>query len=198
MVLLRSKGRRKRFTVESRLPNAPRNRWFVLLKIERMSDTFFKKYFRMDKQSFQILLETITPRIATKSYNQIKLHAIHPKIKLGIALRFLAGGSYLDLSFAFDVPYRTIMSYVWEVFEAIDDTFNNIEFPLEDEEKLRKLEQGFMKISGGVFKGTVAAGDGVVFRMNFLQLPLHYCKKSLKIAVFPKQLMTNLRIYFAG
>jgi hypothetical protein len=46
--------------------------------------------------------------------------------------------------------------------EAIDQKLTNIEFPLEDED----LEKGFMSISGGVFKGTVAAGDGIVFRMD--------------------------------
>ena len=52
------------------------------------------------------------------------------------------------------------------MYEAIDMNMNNINFPLEDEEKLCELEQGFMNISLGVFQGTVAAGDGVVFRMQ--------------------------------
>lgn len=45
------------------------------------------------------------------------------------------------------------------------ETYNNIVFPIDDEIKLRELEQGFLKISDGVFEGTVAAGDGVVFRI---------------------------------
>ena len=113
-------------------------------------------------------METIRPRIATNSTRALNSSGspIPPAIKLAIALRFLAGGIYLDLAFAFDVPYTTIMTYVWEVYEAIDTDLNNINFPLGDEEKLRELEQGFMNISGGVFQGTVAAGDGVVFRMQ--------------------------------
>ena len=45
---------------------------------------------------------------------------------------------------------------------------NNITFPLDEagEEELRKKEQGFLRISRGVFPGTVAAGDGVVFKMQ--------------------------------
>ena len=43
---------------------------------------------------------------------------------------------------------------------------DNVKLPLGDEEKLRELERGFNSISGGVFQGTVAAGDGVVFRMQ--------------------------------
>lgn len=59
-----------------------------------------------------------------------------------------------------------VMTTVYEVLRSIDLNVNNIDFPLVDEEKLRKLEQGFMHICGGKFPGTVAAGDGVVFRMD--------------------------------
>jgi hypothetical protein len=89
-----------------------------------------------------------------------------PKTKLACALRFLAGASYLDLSFAFGIYYKTVMTYVWEAVEAIDELLDNIHFPIEDELKLRELEQGFLSICGGKFPGTVAAGDGVVFRMD--------------------------------
>ena len=129
----------------------------------RLSDNFFKKYFRMDRPSFNALLENIKPHF---SYQRSSGFLIHPAIRLAITLRFLAGGSYLDLAFAFEVPHNTIMKYIWEVCEAIDASLNNINFPLGDEQGLRDLEQGFMRISGGVFQGTVAAGDGVVFRMQ--------------------------------
>ena len=71
---------------------------------------------------------------------------IHPSIKLAIALRYLAGGSYLDLAFGFNIAYKGIMVYVWEVLEAIDMNMNNINFPFDNEEKLRQLEQGLMNI----------------------------------------------------
>ena len=119
MVLRSSKGN-KRFKVQNRAISGIRNRWLIVQKIQRMSDTFFKKYFRMDRESFKILLDTIKERISVKSFNRCKLRTIDPSIKLALALRFLAGGSYLDLAFAFDIPYNTIMGYVWEVLEAID------------------------------------------------------------------------------
>ena len=125
--------------------------------------SFFLKYFRTDRLSFNTLLENLKSH---SSYQRSSGFLIHPAIKLGITLRFLAGGSYLDLTFAFEVPHNTIMKYIWEACEAIDASLNNINFPLGDEEGLRYLEQGFMRISGGVFQGTVAAGDGVVFRMQ--------------------------------
>jgi hypothetical protein len=47
---------------------------------------------------------------------------------------------------------------------AIDMQLDNINFPYSDEVQLRKLEQTFLKYCKGAFPGTVAAGDGIVFR----------------------------------
>ena len=134
MLLRSSRGRRKSFKVERRAPNEHRNRWAILQKISRMSDAFFKRYFRMDRASFQSLLETIKDHITkdiTKAVNSSG-SPIHPSIKLAIALRYLAGGSYLDLAFGFNIAYKGIMVYVWEVYQAIDMNMNNINFPFDN------------------------------------------------------------------
>jgi hypothetical protein len=54
---------------------------------------------------------------------------------------------------------------VWDVLEAINKRIDNIKFPYGDEVKLRDLEQSFWKFNRGFFPGTVAAGDGIVFRI---------------------------------
>lgn len=138
------------------------------MKIARMGDTFFKKYFRMNRPAFNEILEKIRPHITKNRAKAVNSSgfSVSPVVKLATALRFLAGGIYLDLAFGFNIPHNTVLVYVWEVLEAIDLEFDNIKFPLGDEEALRELEQGFMRISKGVFQGTVAAGDGVVFRMQ--------------------------------
>jgi hypothetical protein len=65
---------------------------------------------------------------------------------LAIALRFLAGGIYLDIAFAFEISYKHVMTYVWEVCEAIDRSLDNINFPIEDENALSNLVSGFQNI----------------------------------------------------
>jgi hypothetical protein len=55
------------------------------------------------------------------------------------------------------------VQYVRQTVEAIDRVLNNIQFQLGDELKLRALEPGFLTVSKGLFPGTVAADDGVVF-----------------------------------
>jgi len=72
----------------------------------------------------------------------------------------------LDICFGFGINDSTFMTYVWQCVEAIDAVLDNIHFPLGDEAKLRELEAGFNELSKWRLPGTVAAGDGVVFRMQ--------------------------------
>lgn len=54
--------------------------------------------------------------------------------------------------------------------ESKDLFIDNIRFPLEDAIFLRGKADGFASLSNGkskgIFEGTVAAGDGVVFKMQ--------------------------------
>ena len=51
-----------------------------------------------------------------------------------------------------------------KTLKAIDSKLDNIKFPFDDEQKLREAERTFSKFSKGVFPGTVAAGDGIIFK----------------------------------
>ena len=157
--------------VYNRKGNIRRDRVEVLLKIFNLNDATFRRMFRMDQSKFNELLCLIKPRISVNSLgHRLAVNSsgsvISPAIKLCLALRFLAGGSYLDIAFAFNVSSSSTMGYIWEVIIALDEEICNIEFPINDERKLRSLEEGFASISNGAFRGTVAAGDGVVFRMQ--------------------------------
>lgn len=46
--------------------------------------------------------------------------------------------------------------YVWAVLEALDAKLQNINFPLDEDQKLRDLEKCFVSISKGVFRMNVA------------------------------------------
>jgi len=92
-------------------------------------------------------------------------------IKLCCALRFLAGGSYLDISFAYDVPPNTVHFYVWQALNAIDRSqdplLDNIKSPIyATAAELEALELDFAKLSKYQLRGTIAASNGIVFRMQ--------------------------------
>jgi len=83
----------------------------------------------------------------------------------------LAGGSYLDLSFGYDVPHSTVHFYAWQALHAIDrstDPFlDNIKSPtMQTEFELEELEHGFTELCKFQLHGTVAAVEGVVFKMQ--------------------------------
>ena len=84
---------------------------------------------------------------------------VDPVIQLAITLRMLAGGSYLDIAFGYDVGLSSVHAIFKKVLVAIDNNVDNIQFPVDCEQALRDLEETFCKISKGVFRGTVAAGD---------------------------------------
>eukprot|EP00187_Rhodella_violacea_P010368 CAMPEP_0174912604 /NCGR_PEP_ID=MMETSP0167-20121228/79870_1 /TAXON_ID=38298 /ORGANISM="Rhodella maculata, Strain CCMP736" /LENGTH=685 /DNA_ID=CAMNT_0016157263 /DNA_START=155 /DNA_END=2213 /DNA_ORIENTATION=- len=149
--------------VANREPNRKRRYATVLRKMDAMSDAFFKRMFRVDRKSFRELME-ITAKHFERS---VRGAASAPQaVQLAAALRFFAGGIYLDICFGFNLHFTTVMTVVWRVAEAIDLELDNIYFPIDDEPKLKELEAGFNRISQGRFTGTVAAGDGVVFRIQ--------------------------------
>jgi hypothetical protein len=133
-------------------------------KIRALPPSIFKRQYRLCQQDFYELLSKIAPDISTKNR---KLNKISPVVKLlAVTLRWLAGGCYLDLSFEYEMIYKTIYKYYYQVIIAIDKNVLNINFPLGDELALRALEAGFMRVFRGTCPDTVAAGDGVVFKMD--------------------------------
>jgi hypothetical protein len=158
--------------VIGRAANSKVDRLGVLQKIASMNEDIFKRYFRLCRSDFYALLEQIQPLLLAageESYRQAARSSGSPvyiELRLAAALRFLAGGSYLDIAFAFCISIKSIMTYIWIVLEAINEVLDNIKFPFGDETGLRRLERGFMDICKDKLPGTVAAGDGVVFKIR--------------------------------
>ncbi len=159
------------YCVEGRERNLFRDRSHVVGKITSMKDNWFKRQYRLDKPTFDQLLATILPdlQLSDKGMKMAILSsgsAIDPIIKLAITLRLLAGGSYLDIAFGYCVADNTVLPIAKTVISAINRRVKNIHFDPTDLAQMEYLESTFVKYSNGMFPGTVAAGDGVVFRMQ--------------------------------
>jgi len=92
----------------SNRPSAPRNRdrSYALREMDYyLSDAEFTRMFRLNRIAFTYLLELIalfvSPKINIVEKFRIIERSVPPKTKLAITLRWLAGGSYLDICFAF-------------------------------------------------------------------------------------------------
>lgn len=156
------------YQVENRRPRKTRCRDNIIMKILSIANeepALFKRMYRLHVTDFFNLLGEIKTLICPRRCF-VTTEPIDPIIKLCVALRFLAGGIFLDLSFGYEIPHQCVHMYVWETLEAINERIDNINFPIEDVKQLGVLEQEFAEISCGRFRGTVAACDGVVFKME--------------------------------
>jgi hypothetical protein len=138
------------------------------IKELRRDPKTFSRMYRLSVKSFDTLLHTISEQL--KPLRAGGRNVIPPLIKLAVALRFLAGGSYLDLSFGYKIPRSTIHFYIFQVLQVMDDCehpfLNNIISPIHrSDEDLQQMEMGFAAHSFNKLKGTVAAGDGIVIQM---------------------------------
>jgi hypothetical protein len=78
----------------------------------------------------------------------------------------LAGGSYLDICFAFGVGVASFFinrEILWPTMAAIDFVLQ-IGVPVHDLSKLEEISQGFAEFSKGRMKGCIMAVDGWVCR----------------------------------
>jgi hypothetical protein len=159
-----------RFVID-RKPNRVTTRYVEVMGIIlHMKDTdhrFFTRMFRLNPVSFDRVLSIISPKLVPTRPGGKNI--IPPLILLCLALRILAGGSYLDLSLVYDIPRNIIHQLVFKVIFIIateeDPYINNVIFPIGDYHKLRELEEGFASLSKHKIRGTVAAGDGIVLQM---------------------------------
>ena len=123
----------------------------------------------MNRAVFEVLLNLVTPYFSnlniTRAMNSSGSH-IPVVTRLAVSLRWLAGGSYLDLCFAWGVAASTFYhanGVLWPTLEALDKALDKsfpFGFPFGDEARLEELAEGFRVHSGGILDGCVLAMDG--------------------------------------
>lgn len=114
---------------------------------------------------FNVLLDRISPHFRNLNVTKARNSSGSPisvTTRLALTLRWLAGGSYLDLCFAWGVSSSTFYhadGVLWPTVQALDREFS-IGFPFGDEGRLEELAAGFREHSGGIMDGCVMAMDG--------------------------------------
>ncbi len=143
-----------------------RNRGYALQEMDHLDPRTFKRIFRVNRATFDELLELVAPLIlhcdAQKAVNSSGT-PIHLKTRLAVTLRWLAGGSYVDLCFAFGIGVSSFYSdrgVIWPTIEALDEVFQ-MGLPINDPVCLEQLSRGFYDHSGGILDGCVIAMDGL-------------------------------------
>jgi hypothetical protein len=130
--------------------------------MDLLSATTFKKIFSVDRNTFNSILENISPFI--KVLDEVKAFnssggPVPLWTKLAVSLRWLAGGSNLDLCFAWGVAFSTFYhptGVLRPTLEAINKAYS-IGFPIVS---LEELSRGFSEHSSGIMEGGLLAIDG--------------------------------------
>ena len=145
--------------------------------LEQLCPGEFKRRYRMSQERFDDLLHKLGSVAiffaplgeARKQHirNLFGVAGIDPRHKLAAAIRWFAGGSYMDIRLVHGMGRSTIFTCVWEAVDAINAAPElALKFPWDDEVQLRKLEQGFAALSGGKVRGCVFAMDGFCIRVK--------------------------------
>ena len=148
---------------------------FRLCYLEGRTDTEFKKRFRMTKHAFQRLLSLLMPKIHVRRPLRLcgdhqKSYWMPPEIKLAITLRYLAGGSMLDISDNFGYNISVAYRAKDQVVKAILGTKNvgPVSFRPEDVNWLRQKTELFQRIrrNNPLSAKCVGAVDGIAIEID--------------------------------
>ncbi len=134
-----------------------------------LSEFEFPRMFRMSRVSIGKLLDLIKTKISLSTPRGIQ-QAINssgsyiPSVtKLAATIRWLAGGSYLDIAFEFGLDPANFFSkhyFLWNTINAIDEVIK-LGFST-NHQNLSDTAQGFSKFSKGQMTGCVLAIHGWV------------------------------------
>jgi DDE superfamily endonuclease len=126
---------------------------------------FLKRSLRMPLQSFEKLVAVLQPLLQSNELQASRRGgAIPPAVKLFATLRWLAGGSYLDIKLLCGISktsfYYIIDKTLKAIIECKDPIIDNIHFPQTPDE-CKESAEGFREISfGDAIPNCVAVHDG--------------------------------------
>jgi hypothetical protein len=189
-------------------PNRARHQMVWEERVASLSDSEFEQRYRLDLEGFNQVLEKIRPALGRVHENVPT--QVAPELKLSMALRWMAGGSYLDIADLHGVEVSTFYKHLWTTIEAIDAAY---ELPLLamldniEQGSLAPLIDGFDEKSAGVIRGCFGAVDGLAVKIekpDTVDASSYYCRKgfysvrttSLSVISLPTLLLTPPQINF--
>ena len=104
---------RKKYVIIGRNGNRRFPRGHMRTYVHLLSNKEFSRLFRVDRQTFSELLLKTTPFLPIASEQQAISSSgsmITNEMKLGMTLRWLSGGSYLDICCEYGVSSKTLYS----------------------------------------------------------------------------------------
>ena len=106
--------------------------------------SLFRRMFRCSKNAFQRLCSQIQPILERVRVGRGRPSSLSCRIRLMCLLRWLAGGSYFDICFAFSLPYNSFHNWVYgpvyPVAVALDALPElDIKLPMDNKQKMDEI-----------------------------------------------------------
>lgn len=152
-----------------RARNRIRDRARGLQIIAELSDWEFQKMFRMDRAAFKRLVNLLAIDLLFNA-SQAKRSsgsAISIVIRVAAALRWLAGGSHLDICAMFGLDLANFFHPDYVLWVTIDAINRRLQLGLSlKPEDLKRTADGFSRYTDGYMYGCVSAIDGWVIQTH--------------------------------
>ena len=148
----------------------------------------FRRYLRVSPELFDRMVAGITPDAETLNRQRRAAQNSAGKaarndpdgprggfteypLRLAMTLRYLAGGSYLDLLYLFGVRKATFYQIVWQTLEQLDNCpalpDMTLEHDVKDQQRCRALAAGFNRRTGCQHvTGCIGALDGMALKIE--------------------------------
>jgi hypothetical protein len=125
----------------------------------------FDRTYRMSVEAFNTLVDLLRPMITPNLIKALNscVEPIYPEIAVAVALRWLAGGSYLDLKNVYGISRSTVFRLRDMFLDAVlECSALEIRFP-DTPEEIEKVRWQFeAKSTDKVMRGCVGAMDGML------------------------------------
>jgi len=178
---------------EKRGYRTPRDRgrqdW--LKRVDALYDEEFKRFFRTPRKLFDQLADILRPTLERRSKHASSLRggAVIAEIKLGVALRWLAGGSYLDIAMCHGVAPTSVNKIVDQVVDALIEQYGEQLAPEKfgDPAECERIAETFRRKNHGWVDKCIGAVDGLAIKI---------CRPRERDSLNPKQYY-NRKGFFA-
>ena len=157
-----------------RAPDRMRRRLDMRAHFAGMTDLEFARYYRVpSKDAFHNLVKHITPppKILSRERRSARKTTggyVERDLCISMALRFLAGGAYLDIMYLHGVSRTTVYRHVFSTLNALDAALPafTLDEDIHDLERCRRLSSVFAAKTDGHIQGAIAAWDGILFKVQ--------------------------------
>lgn len=126
-----------------------------------LSGALFTRMYRMPKRLFFCLAEKLVVHRALRKITTIKSSTL---VRLSVTLRFLAGGSYLDIALGHTLSISSTYSFIETTIEELSNCLS-ITFPLDNEEELQRNSAGSSRQGCSPLSGCCGALDGLAIKI---------------------------------